>query len=117
MILLAFLCALVITAVCLSLIMSNNYHDGFIGRVGLSLIAVGMGIGIVLRDVAIWFGETGTMYEPSRAEITFILGFAVFMVRHLHRFLAYCRACEYGGERRRQTDQPPKFSLPADASR
>ena len=93
--LIAFICAALISVMCIALILSPNYHDGFFGRLGLALITVGTGVGMVFRDVVEFMDGTHDYFSVSHSGLMILLGLTIFLVRHLYRFQKFCRECEF----------------------
>lgn len=114
---LTFILALIITVVCVSLILSANYHDGVIGRIGLACITLGCGVGIVVQDIIEFVDGTHDYHQVSPVGLLILCGLAVFMVRHYYRYWKFCKACPANVPQRRSLDSPPKFSQPSHSGR
>lgn len=93
----AFICSLLIAGMCIALILSSHYHDGFFGRIGLALITIGTGVGIVFRDVSEYCDGTHDYAHVSPGGLMILLGLTVFLARHTYRFHRFCAECEKAG--------------------
>lgn len=73
------LCALAVSVVCTLLVLHPQYNDGFIGRFGLTLIAIA---GFARAATII----SGTSHDVSNVGALLWVGLSIFMLRHLSNF-------------------------------
>lgn len=84
-----FLCSSAVLAISLVLVLHRDYEDGLIGRLALSLL----GIGALARVLDILFASGPIPFSA----IAFLvwLGLALFLGRHLYRFLRWRHTGEH----------------------
>lgn len=97
---LGFLCALAIFLCSISLIWSSHYNDGIIGRISLVLLAIGNGVGIVLRDSIAWYEGSADFQHSTLAGLFVLGGMAMFLGRKVYLTCMYTAA----GKGRRETE-------------
>lgn len=107
---LTFLAAATVAVVAITLIASRYYHDGVFGRLGLSMIAVGAGLGIVLPDIIEFVEGTYNYHRVSASGLCILVGLALFLMRHLYRFWRFCAHCEYNEASTPKREYVSKFS-------
>lgn len=90
--LIALLAGFVVTAVCVTLVLHQDYEDGLIGRVGLSLIALASMTRFLGAADALISGE---YLHLSPVALTLWSGLAIFLARHLWRFMWFKRSGKY----------------------
>lgn len=74
---------LLIGLVAIILVVHKQYDDGLVGRLALSAIILGSFV-IVLQDII-----EDIAIEVSNEILLLVWPFAVFMIRHLYRFLRF----------------------------
>ena len=82
--------------VCAVLIFHNDYEDGLFGRFGLALIGTACAVRVLGAIAAI---ETWTPIHISPMGLMLYTGIAIFLGRHLYRFLSYKRYGKFGWRR------------------
>ena len=87
---------LIICFLSVFLIWHCKYEDGIIGRLALSVIAVGSAVSLMQT-----LNGEGYIYNPT--SVTMQAGVALFMLRHTYRFLLWTRTGkgEWRGKHRR----------------
>lgn len=91
-------CASLVLTCCLSLIFFRDYEDGVIGRVGLSLIGLGA-LGRILSTFDTPVSNIGVLVWA---------GMALFLCRHLYRFLRWRKHGAYAWRPTRSEQAPGK---------
>lgn len=91
-------CALSVFLVCLSLVLHPDYEDGLIGRIALAAMAVA-GITRFMDIVA-----AGAATPIAHIGVLLWIGLALFMMRHLYRFLRWRHSGEGDWRAARRSD-------------
>lgn len=83
------ICAALVLACCVTLVLDKDYEDGLFGRLGLALLAVGA------TARCLDFMVQLTDMRVSGAGTFVWMGLALFLCRHLYRFRRYRSSGEY----------------------
>lgn len=94
--------ALAVFLICLVLVLHPDYEDGLVGRIALATIA----LAALARFLAIAGGD----WQMQFNSIAFLLwvGLALFLGRHLYRFLRWRRAGTHDWRETRCGEAPGK---------
>lgn len=76
-------CALVVFLVCLALVLHSDYEDGLVGRLALAA----MGLAGISRFIDI-VNKAGEI-PVAAVGVLLWMGLALFLMRHLYRFLRW----------------------------
>lgn len=87
--LLVVFCALTVSMVSTLLVLHRDYEDGLLGRIGLSFMA------LAGSARAMHLLIHGLDMPSNPIAVLLWIGLALFMVRHLYRFMRWRRSGEY----------------------
>lgn len=90
--LIVFFAAAIVFAVCVVLVFHPEYEDGVFGRLGLALLGIAA-IARVLGIIGGWLDDAS--FRITEVGLILWIGLAIFLSRHLYRFLRWRHVGEH----------------------